>query len=211
VGTAKPAGPAGSASPHDAARCITLRAVVAAYRSAVPAYTLIATPAALLALCASGLPPRAASDPRAHAHQQMLRDYVRDSGALPGAVVVAVAGGRMRCETDHLYALDLEPHAGDRLILLDGSERLAELARSPWGACQTYVSAVPWQGCAESFGVAPVALDGAMAAMIAQAPKPAGEDGDGILAAIPDAADSTAAATVRCAAARWANAVRVWH
>jgi len=206
VGTAKPTGS------DVAARCVTLRAVVAAYRSAVPAYTLIATPAALLALCASGLPPRAAADPRAHAHLQMLRDYVRDSGiALPGAVVVAVAGGRMRCETDHLYALDLEPHAGDRLILLDGSERLAELARSPWGACQTYVSAVPWQGCAESLGVAPVALDGATAAMIAQAPKPAGEDGDGILAAIPGAPDSTAAATVRCAAARWANAVRVWH
>ena len=100
----------------------------------------------LQALCEPHLPARAVVDPRARAHREMLRGYVRDSRiALPGAVVVAVAGGRMRCEADHLYVLELEPEAGDRLIVLDGAERTAELARSPWGACQTYVSAVPWQ------------------------------------------------------------------
>lgn len=200
MGTVKPAG---------TARRTTLRAVVATYRSAVPAYTLIATPAVLQALCEPDLTARAAVDPRARAHREMLRDYVRDcSIALPGAVVVAVAGGRMRCEADHLYVLDLEPEAGDRLIVLDGAERLAELARSPWGACQTYVSAVPWQGGVAAEAAADAPCDGVMAAMLAQmrvagcAPAMAGpqpDDGAGM------------AAAVRSAAARWANAARVWH
>ncbi|AOY95203.1 hypothetical protein BKK79_25770 [Cupriavidus sp. USMAA2-4] len=200
MGTVKPAG---------AAQRTTLRAVVATYRGAVPAYTLIATPAMLQALCEPHLPARAVVDPRARAHREMLRGYVRDSRiALPGAVVVAVAGGRMRCEADHLYVLELEPEAGDRLIVLDGAERLAELARSPWGACQTYVSAVPWQGGVAREAAAAVACDGGMAAMLAQV-RAAGTTP--AVAAPPPGDDAGMAAAVRSAAARWANAARVWH
>ncbi len=162
-----------------------LRAVVATYRPDFPAYTLAVSPAELLALSARPGELAAARDPRAHAHLERLREDVHESGiALPGAIVVAVSGGRMHCECDHLYALEMQPQSGDRLIVIDGYERLLALAHSERRHCQTLVSAVLWH--------TPMRAAGAVCG-----------------AAGPEAA--TGSALVQSAAARWANAARVWH
>lgn len=140
-----------------------LRAVVASYKPGLEAFTLIAAPEDLMALCAAPADRRVECDPRAQNHLDRLRDDVRRSGLpLPGAIVVAVAGGRMRCECDHLYALELDPCAGDRLIVLEGEERLAELARGERGHCQTFVSAVLWRTALQGADAA-VAVADAMA------------------------------------------------
>ncbi len=161
-----------------------LRAVVATYRTDFPAYTLAVSPAELMALSAMPGDLAAARDPRAHAHLERLREDVHESGiALPGAIVVAVSGGRMHCECDHLYALEMRPQAGDRLIVIDGYERLLALAHGERRDCQTLVSAVLWH----------TALQPAASACAGAA---------------HEAADN---AMVQSAAARWANAARIWH
>ncbi|QYY27712.1 hypothetical protein K2O51_07140 [Cupriavidus pinatubonensis] len=161
-----------------------LRAVVATYRPEFPAYTLAVSPAELLALSAMPGELAAARDPRAHAHLERLREDVHGSGiALPGAIVVAVSGGHMHCECDHLYALEMRPQAGDRLIVIDGYDRLLALAHSERRHCQTLVSAVLWH--------------------TAMKPVPAACGGT--------AQEATASAMAQSAAARWANAARVWH
>lgn len=158
------------------------RAVVASYKPGWQAFTLIAAPAELLTLCAASDDGRTVQDPRARHHLDSLRDDVRRSRLpLPGAIVVAVSGGRMRCECDHLYALELDRREGDRLIVLDGEETLAELARGERRHCQTFVSAVLWR----------TALQAADTAVVLAA------------------ADAVAAQGR--AAARWACATRVWH
>ena len=161
-----------------------LRAVVATYRTDFPAYTLAVSPAALMALSAMPGDLAAVRDPRAHAHLERLRKDVHASGiALPGAIVVAVSGGRMHCECDHLYTLEMRPQAGDRLIVIDGYERLLALAHGERRHCQTLVSAVLWH----------------------TAMQPAGSS-------CADAAREADGCTmVQSAAARWANAARVWH
>lgn len=178
---------------HDGDAPHRLRAVVATYRPTLQAYTLAVSPAELMAL--SALPAQMAGgvaggmgagcDPRAHAHLARLRAEVQASGiALPGAIVVAVSGGSLQCECDHLYTLSLLPRRGDRLIVLDGHERLLALAHGERRLCKTLVSAVLWR----------TALD--------------------VAAAVPatDAANDTmGAAVAQSCAARWANATRVWH
>jgi hypothetical protein len=168
---------------HGSGAC-RLRAVVATYRPEFPAYTLAVSPAELMALSAMPGDLAAARDPRAHAHLERLREDVHDSGiALPGAIVVAVSGGRMHCECDHLYALEMRPQAGDRLIVIDGYERLLALAHSERRHCQTLVSAVLWHTTMQPVGNA---CDGA-------------------------AHEVAGSAMVQSAAARWANAARTWH
>ncbi|MGN5479313.1 hypothetical protein ACTMU2_27370 [Cupriavidus basilensis] len=162
-----------------------LRAVVATYRPDFPAYTLAVSPARLMALSARPGDLAAVRDPRAHAHLERLREEVHDRGiALPGAIVVAVSGGRMHCECDHLYALEMRPQAGDRLIVIDGYERLLALAHGERRECQTLVSAVLWHTAK------PPAASAACAG---------------------GAHEAAGSAMAQSAAARWANAARVWH
>ncbi|SPR99551.1 hypothetical protein [Cupriavidus taiwanensis] len=166
-----------------------LRAVVATYRPTLQAYTLAVSPAELMALCA--LPAQmaasvgAAPDPRVQTHLARLRAEVQRSGiALPGAIVVAVSGGRMQCECDHLFTLTLQPRHGDRLIVIDGYERLLALAHGERRQCKTLVSAVLWRSALEAAAAAPA----------------------------DDAANALIDAPVaQSCAARWANATRVWH
>ncbi|MBF6990464.1 hypothetical protein [Cupriavidus sp. IK-TO18] len=182
-------GPAG----HDVDTPHRLRAVVASYRTALQAYTLAVSPAELMALGAVPANMAQDSDPRAHAHLARLRGKVQASGiALPGAIVLAVSGGSLHCECDHLYTLQLQPCRGDRLIVMDGYERLLALAHGERRQCKTLVSAVMWR----------TALDSAEQV----SPADAGE-----LAEADDAAESIAAAATQSCAARWANATRVWH
>ncbi|QET05670.1 hypothetical protein FOB72_27175 [Cupriavidus pauculus] len=126
-----------------------LRAVVATYRSALQAFTLAVSPAELMRLCGKAEPGQPDSclhsrlDPQRDPQLLRLRDSVMACGlALPSAIVVAVAGGRMQCESDHLYTLDLRPDAGDALIVLEGQDRLEQLARGERGDCKTLVTAV---------------------------------------------------------------------
>ncbi|QBY50714.1 hypothetical protein [Cupriavidus oxalaticus] len=180
-------GPAG----HDVDTPHRLRAVVASYRTALQAYTLAVSPAELMALGAVPANMAQDSDPRAHAHLARLRGKVQASGiALPGAIVLAVSGGSLHCECDHLYTLQLQPCRGDRLIVMEGYERLLALAHGERRQCKTLVSAVMWR----------TALDSAAQV----SPADAGELAD-------DAAESIAAAATQSCAARWANATRVWH
>ena len=119
-----------------------LRAVVATYRSALEgaalqAFTLAVSPAELMRL--RGDPAPGAPDPQL----VRLRDAVVVGGlALPSAIVVAVAGGRMQCESDHLYRLELRPNAGDALMVLDGHDRLEQLAQGERAHFKTLVTAV---------------------------------------------------------------------
>ncbi|MWL90714.1 MULTISPECIES: hypothetical protein [unclassified Cupriavidus] len=160
-----------------------LRAVVATYRTTVQAYTLVVSADELIALTNGPEPAHSARDYRAQAHLDRLRDTVRESGlALPSAIVVAVSGGRMRCECDHLYALELRPGSGDSLIVLDGHERLAALAASGRGDIKTLVTAVL---CATSI--------------------------DGTDHASSAATEAGCAVMHTSAAARWAGATRVWQ
>jgi hypothetical protein len=79
--------------------------VVATYRTTLQAYTLVVSPDELMSLSRGPEPSHSARDYRAQAHLDRLLNSVRDSGlALPSAIVVAVSGGRMQCECDHLYA-----------------------------------------------------------------------------------------------------------
>ncbi len=171
---------------HDGDAPHRLRAVVATYRPTLQAYTLAVSPAELMVLSA---PPAelagGAGDPRAHAHLARLRGGVQASGiALPGAIVVAVSGGSLQCEFDHLYTLSLHPRRGDRLIVLDGYERLLALAHGERRQCKTLVSAVLWRTALETAAAAPAT----------------------------DATNDTIDAPVaHSCAARWANATRVWH
>ncbi|WP_432261483.1 hypothetical protein [Cupriavidus sp. TMH.W2] len=174
---------------HDGDAPHRLRAVVATYRPTLQAYTLAVSPAELMVLSA---PPAemagnvgAKGDPRAHAHLARLRGEVQASGiALPGAIVVAVSGGSLQCEFDHLYALSLHPRRGDRLIVLDGYERLLALAHGERRECKTLVSAVLWRTALESAAAAP---------------------------ATDAATDTIDASVAQSCAARWAHATRVWH
>lgn len=175
---------------HDGDAPHRLRAVVATYRPTLQAYTLAVSPAELMAL--SALPAEMAGgvggtcDPRAHAHLARLRGEVQASGiALPGAIVVAVNGGSLQCEFDHLYTLSLHPRRGDRLIVLDGYERLLALAHGERRQCKTLVSAVLWRAALDTAGAVPAA----------------------------EAANEVidAAVAQSSCAARWANATRVWH
>lgn len=160
-----------------------LRAVVATYRTALQAYTLMVSPDDLMALSNGPAPAHSARDYRAQAHLDRLRDTVRESGlALPNAIVVAVSGGRMQCECDHLYALELRPQAGDSLIVLDGHAQLAALAGGDRGHIKTLVTAVL---CRTSIDLAqPDALAGT---------------------------EADSAVMHASAAARWAGATRVWQ
>lgn len=159
-----------------------LRAVVATYRTTLQAYTLVVSADTLLALSNGPEPVHSARDYRAQAHLDRLHSAVRDCGlALPSAIVVAVAGGTLRCECDHLYSLDLDPRAGDGLIVLDGYERLAELAESGRGHIKTLVTAVL---CSS--------------ATVAAGPPLAANEAD-------------CAVMHASAAARWAGATRVWQ
>lgn len=126
-----------------------LRAVVATYRSALQAFTLAVSPAELMRLRGAGESGQPDSQRDSQRDSQLdtqlrrLRDSVMACGlALPSAIVVAVAGGRMQCESDHLYTLDLHPDAGDALIVLEGHARLEQLARGERGDCKTLVTAV---------------------------------------------------------------------
>lgn len=159
-----------------------LRAVVATYRTMLQAYTLVISANELMALSNGPEPSHSARDYRAQAHLDRLHNTVRDCGlALPNAIVVAVAGGTMRCECDHLYTLDLDTRAGDGLIVLDGYHRLAELADSGRGHIKTLVTAVLCStGVAEAEAVAP-------------------------------ATEADCALMHVSAAARWAGATRVWQ
>lgn len=172
-----------SATSAKSAEVHRLRAVVATYRTALQAYTLMVSPDDLMALSNGPAPAHSARDYRAQAHLDRLRDTVRESGlALPNAIVVAVSGGRMQCECDHLYALELRPQAGDGLIVLDGHEHLAALAGGPRGHIKTLVTAVL---CRTSIDTVQPGL---------------------ALGAEPDHAVMHASA-----AARWAGATRVWQ
>ncbi|SDD34670.1 hypothetical protein SAMN05216345_10839 [Cupriavidus sp. YR651] len=132
-----------SSSPDKSRTTHRLRAVVATYRAALQAYTLVVSPDELMLLSNGPEPAHSARDYRAQAHLDRLRDTVRESGlALPNAIVVAVSGGRMQCECDHLYALELRPQAGDSLIVLDGHAHLAALAGTERGHIKTLVTAV---------------------------------------------------------------------
>jgi hypothetical protein len=160
-----------------------LRAVVATYRTALQAYTLVVSPDALMTLSDGPEPSHSGRDYRAQAHLDRLRNTVRACGlALPNAIVVAVSGGRMQCECDHLYTLELRPQAGDSLIVLDGYDRLALLAASGRGNIKTLVTAVLY--C--------TAIDGAE------------------VSSAPDTAADRALLQTS-AAARWAGATRVWQ
>ncbi|MCA3187418.1 MAG: hypothetical protein INH12_26020 [Cupriavidus sp.] len=159
-----------------------LRAVVATYRTALQAYTLVVSADTLMALSNGPEPAHSARDYRAQAHLDRLRHAVHDCGlALPSAIVVAVAGGTMRCECDHLYSLDLDPRAGDSLIVLDGYDRLAELVNSGRGQIKTLVTAVLCSNVSTA----------------AEPPTPATE--------------ADCAVMHVSAAARWAGATRVWQ
>ena len=172
--------PAAAAKSADVHR---LRAVVATYRTALQAYTLMVSPDELMALSNGPAPAHSARDYRAQAHLDRLRDTVRESGlALPNAIVVAVSGGRMQCECDHLYTLELRPQAGDRLIVLDGHAHLAALAGGSRGHIKTLVTAVL---CRTSIDTAQPGL----------AP----------------GVDADHAVLHASAAARWAGATRVWQ
>ncbi|MBP0623493.1 hypothetical protein [Cupriavidus consociatus] len=182
-------GPAG----HDVDAPHRLRAVVASYRSALQAYTLAVSPAELMALGAVPANIAQVSDPRAQAHLARLRCEVQASGiALPGAIVLAVSGGSLHCECDHLYTLQLQPCRGDRLIVMEGYERLLALAHGERRQFKTLVTAVMWR----------TALDSTAQASLADA---------GHFAEADDAAAAMAAAATQSCAARWANATRVWH
>ncbi len=77
--------PAAAAKSADVHR---LRAVVATYRTALQAYTLMVSPDELMALSNGPAPAHSARDYRAQAHLDRLRDTVRESGlALPNAIV----------------------------------------------------------------------------------------------------------------------------
>ncbi len=174
---------------HDDGAPHRLRAVVATYRPTLQAYTLAVSPAELMALCA--LPAQMAAsvgatpDPRVQAHLARLRTEVQGSGiALPGAIVVAVSGGSMQCECDHLFMLTLQPRRGDRLIVIDGYERLLALSHGERRQCKTLVSAVLWRTALETAAATPAD------------------------AAANDIIDAPVA---QSCAARWANATRVWH
>ncbi|MDQ0143058.1 hypothetical protein [Cupriavidus necator] len=174
---------------HDDSAPHRLRAVVATYRPTLQAYTLAVSPAELMVL--SALPAQmaagvgAAPDARAHAHLARLRAEVHGSGiALPGAIVVAVSGGRMQCECDHLYTLSLQPRHGDRLIVIDGYERLLALAHGERRECKTLVSAVLWRTALEAAAASPQ---------------------------IDAANDGVEAPVAQSCAARLAHAARVWH
>ncbi|MEM5429511.1 hypothetical protein [Cupriavidus oxalaticus] len=181
-------GPAG----HEVDTPHRLRAVVASYRSALQAYTLAVSPAELMALGAVPADIAQGSDPRAQAHLARLRCEVQASGiALPGAIVLAVSGGSLHCECDHLYTLQLQPCRGDRLIVMEGFERLLALAHGERRQCKTLVSAVMWR----------TALDSAAQTLA----------DDGLFAEAGAAAEATAAAATQSCAARWANATRLWH
>ncbi|WP_227460517.1 hypothetical protein [Cupriavidus pauculus] len=160
-----------------------LRAVVATYRTMVQAYTLAVSANELMALTAGPEPTHSARDYRAQAHLDRLRDTVRDCGlALPSAIVLAVSGGQMRCECDHLYELELRPNAGDSLIVLDGYERVAALVESGRGHIKTLVTAVL---CCTAF--------------------------DGTEQPSTMASEADCAMMHASAAARWAGATRVWQ
>ncbi len=179
IQTVAPNGPVGA----DGGPVHRMRAVVATYRTALQAYTLVVSGNELMALTSGPEPAHSARDYRAQAHLDRLRDSVRDAGlALPSAIVVAVAGGSMRCECDHLYALELRPQAGDSLIVLDGYDRLAALVESGRGHIKTLVTAV----------LSSTAIDGAE-----QRSLPTAEAGYAIMHA--------------SAAARWAGATRLWQ
>ncbi|MDT6963789.1 hypothetical protein QTN24_19995 [Cupriavidus sp. SZY C1] len=159
-----------------------LRAVVATYRTGLQAYTLVVSARELMALSNGPEPTHSARDYRAQAHLDRLHRAVRDCGlALPNAIVVAVAGGVMRCECDHLYSLDLDRKAGDGLIVLDGYDRLTELAQSGRGHIKTLVTAVL---CSSN---------------IPDAEQPAVRT------------EADCAVMHAMAAARWAGATRVWR
>lgn len=177
-----PQGPAASAA-ADAGAVHRLRAVVATYRTTVQAYTLAVSAQSLMALTNGPEPTHSARDYRAQAHLDRLRDTVRDCGlALPSAIVVAVSGGRMRCECDHLYELELCPRSGDSLIVLDGYERLSALVESGRGHIKTLVTAVL---CCTAI--------------------------DSTEQATAIATEADCAVMHASAAARWAGATRVWQ
>ncbi|TXI79370.1 MAG: hypothetical protein E6Q40_16115 [Cupriavidus sp.] len=159
-----------------------LRALVATYRTPLHAYTLAVSPVELMQWCGGAAPRHSARDYRAQAHLDRLRDAVRTHGlALPNAIVVAVSGGHMQCESDHLYTLELRAHAGDRLIVLEGHERLGQMAAGERGTFKTLVTAV----------LCRTAIDLETCA-------PAGTTADaGVIHA--------------SAAARWAAAARIWQ
>ncbi|WP_019449868.1 hypothetical protein [Cupriavidus sp. BIS7] len=164
-----------------------LRAVVATYRTALQAYTLVVSPDELMALSNGREPSHSARDYRAQAHLDRLLASVRGSGlALPSAIVVAVSGGRMQCECDHLYTLEMHPQAGDSLIVLDGYDRLAALAESGRGNIKTLVTAV----------LCCTAIDGTEATSATSATGATGSDH------VP---------MHTSAAARWAGATRIWQ
>lgn len=170
---------------HDGDAPHRLRAVVATYRPTLQAYTLAVSPAELMTLSAMPAELAAARDPRAHAHLARLRGEVQASGiALPGAIVVAVSGGRLQCECDHLYTLELHPRHGDRLIVMEGYERLLALAHGERRQCKTLVSAVLWRS-----------------ALVYAAATPAADV----------SSETLEPAVAQSCAARWANATRVWH
>lgn len=176
-----PQGAVGAVSAKDGA-VHRLRAVVATYRTTLQAYTLVVSADELVALSNGPEPSHSARDYRAQAHLDRLHNAVRDCGlALPSAIVVAVAGGVMRCECDHLYSLELNPQAGDGLIVLDGHDRLAALANTGRGHIKTLVTAVL---CSSA---------------IPEAEQPA----------IRTEADCALMHVM--AAARWAGATRVWR
>lgn len=160
-----------------------LRAVVATYRTTLQAYTLVVSANELMMLTSGPEPAHSARDYRAQAHLDRLHDAVRScSLALPSAIVVAVSGGSMRCECDHLYSLELRPQAGDSLIVLDGYERLAALADSGRGHIKTLVTAVL---CSTAI--------------------------DGVAQTAAKATEADCAMHHASAAARWAGATRVWQ
>ncbi|WP_454765726.1 hypothetical protein [Cupriavidus campinensis] len=160
-----------------------LRAVVATYRTGLQAYTLMVSPDELMTLSNGPQPAHSARDYRAQAHLDRLRDAVRESAlALPNAIVVAVSGGSMQCECDHLYTLELRPQAGESLIVLDGHAHLAAQAGSTRGHIKTLVTAV----------LCRTAMD-----LVPQRAAPGAEPDGVVLHA--------------SAAARWAGATRVWQ
>lgn len=179
IQTTAPSGPVAA----DGGPVHRMRAVVATYRSTLQAYTLVVSANTLMALTDGPEPSHSARDYRAQAHLDRLRDAVHDSGlALPSAIVVAVSGGTLRCECDHLYGLELRPQAGDSLIVLDGYERLAELAASGRGDIKTLVTAVL---CST--------------------------DVDNAAQHAPAATETECAIMHVSAAARWAGATRIWQ
>lgn len=181
IQVAAPKGAVAASAANDGA-VHRLRAVVATYRQTLQAYTLVVSANELMALSNGPEPAHSARDYRAQAHLDRLRHAVRDYGlALPSAIVVAVAGGVMRCECDHLYSLELNPQAGDGLIVLDGYDRVTELAKSGRGQIKTLVTAVL---CSST---------------IPDAEQPATRT------------EADCAVMHTMAAARWAGATRVWR